>query len=616
MTSQPSIQGLPKQAVLYLRVSTPRQTHTAIDIDADGLSVATQREACLVKAQSLNAGVVAQFVEPGNSAQSIEKRPVFKELLAYLEAHRGEIDYVIVYMRSRAFRNSIDAAITKRALSLFGIRIVSCKEDFGTGPVADAMETVSDAFNELQVRQNGEDIRQKLRHKALNGGTISRAKLGYLNTRAEHEGRLFNTISIDEKRAPLILKAWQLYATGEYPLDRLETTMADLGLTTRPSGRWPQERPVSDSHLHRMLADPYYAGWVVVDGQLVPGRHPAIVSQQLFDRVQEVRSARSKDGNRDRKLQHYLKGMLFCQRCHEQGRTSRLIYTEAKGRNGEYYGYFLCRARQEGQCNLPHLPDWQVEEAIEQHYPRLQVPEDFATAVREQLGAALANEQQLVRDTHDKLTKQLAKLEAREQRLIDLAADGLLSRSKIMERSNAIQIERGRIQARLADTSAELAVGAERLLRCLDLVSDPVRLYRDAPDATRRQLNGTFYQRFYLNDDPLTVAAADLKPPFDEIRDATFAYQRYKELTAEGHHHRAPSTETARVVTIKKRPNRSVETFDENLTPVLADIFSVGVSSKRVMVGPVGLEPTTYGLKVRSSAIELEARATRVLVRP
>ena len=26
------------------------------------------------------------------------------------------------------------------------------------------------------------------------------------------------------------------------------------------------------------------------------------------------------------------------------------------------------------------------------------------------------------------------------------------------------------------------------------------------------------------------------------------------------------------------------------------------------MVGPVGLEPTTYGLKVRSSAIELETR--------
>jgi site-specific DNA recombinase len=146
---------------------------------------------------------------------------------------------VIVYMRSRAFRNSIDAAITKRALSLFGIRIISCKEDFGTGPVADAMETVSDAFNELQVKQNGEDIKLKLRHKALNGGTIARAKLGYLNTREEFEGRLFNSIGIDDKRAPLVRTVFELYSTGEYSIALLEATMADLGLTTRPSGRWP-----------------------------------------------------------------------------------------------------------------------------------------------------------------------------------------------------------------------------------------------------------------------------------------------------------------------------------------------------------------------------------------
>lgn len=31
----------------------------------------------------------------------------------------------------------------------------------------------------------------------------------------------------------------------------------------------------------------------------------------------------------------------------------------------------------------------------------------------------------------------------------------------------------------------------------------------------------------------------------------------------------------------------------------------------KCLVGPVGFEPTTYGLKVRSSAIELEARAVR-----
>ena len=217
----PTDGGRPHRAVLYLRVSTVRQMHTGIDVDPEGNSIATQRETCLAKAEGLDAAVVREFVEPGNSAQSIEKRPVFKQLLAFLEEHR-DVDYVIVYMRSRAFRNSIDAAITKRALSLLGIRIISCKEDFGTGPVADAMETVSDAFNELMVRQNGEDIRQKLRHKALSGGTISRAKLGYLNTREEHLGKLFNSFGIDEKRAPLICMAFELYATGEYSIDRLE----------------------------------------------------------------------------------------------------------------------------------------------------------------------------------------------------------------------------------------------------------------------------------------------------------------------------------------------------------------------------------------------------------
>lgn len=32
------------EAVLYLRVSTPRQMNTAVDIDEDGNSIATQRE--------------------------------------------------------------------------------------------------------------------------------------------------------------------------------------------------------------------------------------------------------------------------------------------------------------------------------------------------------------------------------------------------------------------------------------------------------------------------------------------------------------------------------------------------------------------------------------------
>ncbi|MGY2745537.1 recombinase family protein [Arthrobacter sp. UYCu723] len=250
----------PRKAVLYLRVSSKKQTETAIDIDKDGNSIATQRDICEQKAGALGAEIVQEFVEPGVSAQTIEKRPVFQSMLSYLQDNR-DVDYVIVYARSRAFRNFVDAAITKRHLDKLGVRLLSAREDFGEGTYAEAMEAVTDIMNQVQNQLSGEDIRIKMRNKAVNGGTIGRAKLGYLNVRKDIDGRQVNTVELDSKRAPLILKAWELYATGDYTLERLEAVMGDMGLTSRASARAP-EKPIAPSKLHQMLKDPYYCGYV------------------------------------------------------------------------------------------------------------------------------------------------------------------------------------------------------------------------------------------------------------------------------------------------------------------------------------------------------------------
>ena len=46
-----------------------------------------------------------------------------------------------------------------------GVKLISAKEDFGEGYVADAMEGIIDIFNEMEVRRSGEDIKAKLRNK-------------------------------------------------------------------------------------------------------------------------------------------------------------------------------------------------------------------------------------------------------------------------------------------------------------------------------------------------------------------------------------------------------------------------------------------------------------------
>src|SRR6185312_5450907 len=190
-------------ALMYLRVSTSRQTHTGADVDEDGNSIATQREHTIKKARQLEATVLREFVEPGASARSIDKRPIFKEMLRFIDEH-PEVTHIIAYQRSRMFRSVADSAIVETALAEKGIEIISAKEDYGKGADGMVMKTITDAFNQWQSQENGEDISLKMAHKVERGGTVGKAPLGYLNVRKDFDGRLINSIDVDPTRAPLI----------------------------------------------------------------------------------------------------------------------------------------------------------------------------------------------------------------------------------------------------------------------------------------------------------------------------------------------------------------------------------------------------------------------------
>lgn len=85
--------------------------------------------------------------------------------------------------------------------------------------------------------------------------------------------------------------------------------------------------------LAELLANPFYIGVVQRGGVRYEGQHRALIPQSLFDRVQETLRARDVAGVRQRRHEHYLKGLLHCGEC---GR--RLSLTLAKGT----YLYFYC----------------------------------------------------------------------------------------------------------------------------------------------------------------------------------------------------------------------------------------------------------------------------------
>lgn len=499
-----------RRVALYLRVSSKSQVDT--DFDPEGLSIPAQRAICKRKADALGLTIVDEYVEAGRSGTNVQGRPEYQAMMKRVSEKR-DIDFVMVYQLSRLNRNRVDDAMVMVEMQAAGVELISATENIDETPAGQLTRGILAAINQYRSVSEGEDIARKLAHKARLGGTVGPAPLGYRNVKEDFEGRMVSAIALDEERAPLIRKGFELYATGEYSLKRLAETMADLGLTTRTTRRHPNARTVSVNKWHQMLSNPYYMGMLPFKDEIYKGRHEGIVSPALFAAVQAIMEERSAPTRRDRSHFHYLKKQLYCDRCAKAGRTSKLVFTVAKGS----YEYFVCMARQRGECDLPHLPALLVEDYVVRHYETIDLPEDFVAVVTKAVTDAITDEQSSLRELHASLEKRLREIDAQEERLIDLAVEGL-PQHRIRERMNKLRADRARIEADQKQTGATLAVGAEVLQDAMQFIQDVAALYRSARDEARGHLNDAFFSRLYIDEDG--IHGDELEEPMKEILEA------------------------------------------------------------------------------------------------
>jgi site-specific DNA recombinase len=558
-----------KRAVIYLRVSTPSQVNT--DYNPEGISLPAQRERCELKCSQLGAEVVREFVEPGRTATSIDKRPVFQEMLAWLKHHR-DIDFIVVYHFNSLLRNSIDSALTKRDLNKLGTRVVSTIVDLGEGPESAMVETILSAVDEYQSAANGADISYKMGAKARSGGTLGRARLGYVNARDTSEGRNIGIVVFDEERAPLVKTAFQLYSTGDWSIESLQHELCQRGLRSRP-GRFPAG-PVSTSKLAALLHDPYYIGYVTYKGELIKGRHEALIDQTLFDSVQRILEQRGGRGERQRRHHHYLKGMLWCGRCHNEGVEARMLMQWTQGNGGRYL-YFFCSRRQHQGCDSRYLEGDAVEAAVESVYPALRFDAGLAERVRSAMREALAEREQTTVLLGRQLKKELARLDKQEENLIELAAEGGLAVTKVRNRLAAIQMQRDQVAERVDGQEEQLEVGMRLIEGALKLLDEPGGLYRSLAPDQRRLMNLAIFEKLYVFAG--TAADAVLRQPFADLLGAQEAvnrgwtYERRSDEPVSWHYHAADR---------------------KGLVEDLAAVLFGDGSSKAIMVGTEGLEPS------------------------
>jgi hypothetical protein len=199
-----------------------------------------------------------------------------------------------------------------------------------------------------------------------------------LNVRYIVNGVEKRTVEIDPERGPLMVWAFEAYASGKWTLITLREALVRRDLTTVPGPKRPA-KPISVSQLHRFLRSSYYIGKITWDGVEYDGEHPPLVSVDTWQKVQDLLSSRNVKGEKHRIHRHYLKSSLYCGRC-----GSRLIISHNTNRHGTTYPYFVCLGRHQKRtaCKQRAIRIETVEELVADHYAEHSLTADEATDIK------------------------------------------------------------------------------------------------------------------------------------------------------------------------------------------------------------------------------------------
>ena len=350
-----------------------------------------------------------------------------------------------------------------------------------------------------------------MNEKVKNGGTPTKAPIGYLNIRRiDEKGREERTVILDEERAPLIKLAFTEYATGNWTIRSLAEHINTCGLSTRATPRLPSAN-ITCSAMERILTNPYYKGTIIYNGVEYPGAHPVIVEPELWDTVQTVLSSHM-NGERTREHPHFLKGSIFCGEC-----GSRMIVTYAKNRAGTVYPYFVCSGRHGKRtgCKLKAILIEEVEQKIEQIYEHYSFPPEIRQLLEKQVRAAVNMEREKFAAKADSLKRQKEKLERKRKKLMESYYSEAIPLELLKSEQAQIgkQLAAVEREMRVHDTALEDV--ENNLSLALELMENCGTFYHLSPDPIKRLMNQAMVERFLIFADG--HVSAKLTEPYRSI---------------------------------------------------------------------------------------------------
>jgi len=261
------------RAVIYCRVSSEEQVK--------GYSLTIQEKLCreFVAAQGFELAEV--FIEKGESAKTLDRTELTR-MWEFCKQKKNEVQYIVAYKVDRIARNRHDYRELDVKRLKYGLRFRYVSEQFDDSPAGRFMEdmfaNMAHFDNDVRTERAMSGMREAMRQ----GRYVWHAPIGYINTKIDGKANIIQTT-----HAPLILEAFKEIEAGLYSTDQIRLRMAQKGLLTK------RGCPITRSQFYRLVRNKVYAGIIDKFGEQHKGTFTPIVSEGLFNVVQQRLSGRT-----------------------------------------------------------------------------------------------------------------------------------------------------------------------------------------------------------------------------------------------------------------------------------------------------------------------------------
>ena len=312
-------------------VYTRKSTEEGLEQEFNSLDA--QREACeaYIRSQGgLGWKLVSKRYDDGGVSGGTMDRPALQQLLSDIKARA--VDVIVVYKIDRLTRSLMDFAQMVEVFDAHEVSFVSVTQQFNTTTSMGRLTlNVLLSFAQFEREVTAERIRDKIaasKKKGIwMGGPVP---LGYdLKDRQ---------LLVNKTEAATVRRLYELYL--ELGSVRLLKAEADrIGIKTKDrshvKGPFKGLRPFTRGNLYRLISNPIYLGRIDHHGATYEGQHPAIIDQDLWDRVQaklldRTVTRRSPTNTADI---HILTGLVF----DETGDRLSPTHAQNHGRRYRYY---------------------------------------------------------------------------------------------------------------------------------------------------------------------------------------------------------------------------------------------------------------------------------------